>query len=225
LSPPLLQCRSLACERDGRILFEHLDLQVNPGDIVQIEGPNGSGKTTLLRAVTSLFPDYSGDIEWKGKRLDHVKADFLANLLFIGHLAGVKKTLTPRENLFFLTQLHQSTNADAIDDALAKVGLYGYEDLPGYQLSAGQLRRVGLARLYLSQAPLWVLDEPYTAIDKQGIAHLESLFSEHSARGGSVILTTHQAPHIENIKRINLLDFLPKRSSKNHSVEGDECEL
>lgn len=211
LSTTLLRCKSLSCERDGRILFEGLALDVNQGDIIQIEGPNGAGKTTLLRAITGLFPDYKGDITWKGESTYRVRADFLGDLLFIGHLAGVKKTLTPRENLLFLTQLsnqsYESTAKDAIDSALAKVGLYGYEDLPGYQLSAGQLRRVGLARLYLSSSPLWVLDEPYTAIDKEGIAHLEQLFIDHANKGGALILTSHQAPNIPHLKRINLLDF------------------
>lgn len=209
LSPPLLQCQSLACERDGRILFEGLDFLVNQSDIIQIEGPNGSGKTTLLRALTTLFPDYRGDIKWRGKLIEKVRADYLSNVLFIGHLTGVKKTLTPRENLLFLTQLHQVSDLEAIDDALANVGLYGYEDLPGYQLSAGQLRRVGLARLYLNKAPLWILDEPYTAIDKQGIAKLEQLFTDHADKGGSVILTTHQAPQLDNLKYVNLLDYPP----------------
>lgn len=220
----LLRCQSLSCERDGRILFEGLALDVNQGDIIQIEGPNGAGKTTLLRAITGLFPDYAGNITWKGETLNRVKADFLSHLLFIGHLAGVKKTLTPRENLLFLTQLssqsYQSTDKDAIDSALAKVGLYGYEDLPGYQLSAGQLRRVGLARLYLSSAPLWVLDEPYTAIDKEGIVHLEQLFTEHANSGGALILTSHQAPNIPHLKRLNLLDF----PAHSFPVDGEGYE-
>lgn len=214
----LLQCQRLSCERDSRVLFEGLDFSVNQGDIIQIEGPNGSGKTTLLRALITLFPDYHGEIQWRGQPINKVRADYLANLLFIGHLPGVKKTLTPRENLLFLSRLHQAADLDAIDSALAKVGLYGYEDLPGYQLSAGQLRRVGLARLYLSRAPLWILDEPYTAIDKQGISNLEHLFIDHAAQGGSVILTTHQAPNISELKRINLLDFAPLREDVDEGV-------
>ena len=93
--------------------------------------------------------------------------------------------------------------------ALAKVGLYGYEDMPGYQLSAGQLRRVALARLYLSQVPVWILDEPYTAVDKQGIANLEAVFKDHVDRGGLVIFTSHQTPNLPNLKCVNLLNFAP----------------
>ncbi len=212
-SSVLLECQQLSCERDGRVLFHQLDLVVNTGDVVQIEGPNGCGKTTFLRALTTLLPDYQGSIQWQGESIQRARTNYLANLLFIGHLPGVKKTLTPRENLIFLTHLHQTADINAIDKALAKVGLYGYEEMPGHQLSAGQLRRVALARLYLSKAPVWVLDEPYTAIDKQGISHLETLFVEHAANGGCVVLTTHQSPSIDNLKRIQLEHYSPRHTS------------
>lgn len=211
---PLIECRQLACERDGRVLFEQLDLTVNNGDVVQIEGPNGCGKTTLLRALTTLLPDYHGDILWRGQSIqqvrEKVRADYLSHLLFIGHLPGVRKTLTPRENLSFLAQLHQTVNIEQVDYSLAQVGLYGYEDMPGHQLSAGQLRRVSLARLYLTQATVWVLDEPYTAIDKQGVANLEQLFAKHAEEGGCVVLTTHQSPSITGLKRIPLQHYSPR---------------
>ncbi len=209
----LLECQQLSCERDGRVLFHQLDLVVNAGDVVQIEGPNGCGKTTFLRALTTLLPDYDGTIQWRGESIRRARTDYLSNLLFIGHLPGVKKTLTPRENLIFLTHLHQTADIEAIDEALAKVGLYGYEEMPGHQLSAGQLRRVALARLYLSRAPVWVLDEPYTAIDKQGISHLEALFVEHAAKGGCVVLTTHQSPSMDNLKRVQLERYSPHHTS------------
>ena len=200
----LLSLNNLACERDGRVLFAGLNATINAGDLVQIEGPNGSGKTTLLRAITGLFPDYSGSILWRGEPIEQKRVEYLAELLFLGHLPGVKKTLSPRENLSFLSRLHQAADITAIDNSLEKVGLYGYEDVPGYQLSAGQLRRIALARLYFSRAPIWILDEPFTAIDKQGVANLEALFTEHARRGGCVILTTHQAPALKPLKRIDL---------------------
>jgi len=206
---PLLEFNDLACERDGRVLFAGLNATIDAGDLVQIEGPNGAGKTTLLRAITGLLPDYEGDILWRGQGIEQYRVQYLAELLFLGHLPGVKKTLSPRENLAFLSCLHQGADMGAIDSSLEKVGLYGYEDVPGHQLSAGQLRRVALARLYLSHAPIWVLDEPFTAIDKQGVAKLEALFVEHAARGGCVILTTHQTPSLPKLKRIDLQAYAP----------------
>lgn len=206
---PLLELNNLACERDGRVLFSGLDAVIDKGDLVQIEGPNGCGKTTLLRAMTGLLPDYHGDILWRGEPIEKKRVEYLSELLFLGHLPGVKKTLSPRENLTFLSRLHQAVDVDAIDSSLAKVGLYGYEDTPGQQLSAGQLRRIALARLYLSQAPIWILDEPFTAIDKQGVANLESLFIEHASQGGCVILTTHQTPALPRLKRIDLQAYSP----------------
>ena len=205
----LLELNNLACERDGRVLFAGLNATMNTGDLVQIEGPNGAGKTTLLRAITGLLPDYEGDILWRGQSIVKKRVEYLAELLFLGHLPGVKKTLSPRENLAFLSRLHQAVDITAIDSSLEKVGLYGYEDVPGHQLSAGQLRRIALARLYFSRAPIWILDEPFTAIDKQGVANLEELFTEHASRGGCVILTTHQAPALGQLKRIDLQAYAP----------------
>jgi heme exporter protein A len=215
LPQSLLECQDFACERDGRLLFSGLNLQINSGDIVQIEGPNGSGKTTFLRAITGLFTGYSGELKWQGESIEQVRLDFLSNLLYLGHLPGVRKSLTPRENLLYLCQLHGSSSITAIDQALEHVGLYGYEEMPGYQLSAGQHRRIGLARLYLTQAPLWILDEPFTAIDKEGVAKLEALFVEHAAKGGAVVMTTHQSPSIDQLKVVPLLDYVP-RHAKSH---------
>ena len=220
----LLECKALACERDGRILFEQLDLAIGAGDVVQIEGPNGCGKTTLLRVLTTLLPDYMGDITWRGQSIRRNRRDYLANVLFIGHLPGVKHTLTPRENLAFLTGLAQEVSVTEIDEALAKVGLYGYEDMPGHQLSAGQLRRIALARLYLSTAQVWVLDEPYTAIDKQGVANLESLFMAHAASGGCVIMTTHQSPSLQQLKKVTLQEYSPSYQAKQRTLSEKRPE-
>lgn len=187
---------------------------------MQVEGPNGCGKTTLLRSLVTLFPEFSGEIFWKGQLIHQttqVRQDFLCHFLFIGHLPAVAKTLTPRENLAFLAGLHQPVSMPLINEALARIGLYGYEELPGHQLSAGQLRRVGLARLYLSRAPVWVLDEPFTAIDKQGIANLKVLFNEHLARGGCIILASHQPLDITSLKRMSLADYVPNNQAANRT--------
>jgi heme exporter protein A len=205
---PLLQTIELCCERDERRLIEKLNLSVEPAHIYQIEGPNGSGKTTLLRVLCGLSSHYEGQIRWQGELVSKVRESYLSQLLYIGHSSGVKAVLTPRENLQWHAAVKGCKNGDAhqsIEYALDRVGLFGYEDVPCFTLSAGQQRRVGLARLFLSPCRLWVLDEPFTAIDKQGVAELESWISEFAGDGGSVILTTHHELKIDHrIERIRL---------------------
>lgn len=216
----MLELRDLRCERDERCLFSGLQLALGAGDIVQIEGPNGSGKTTLLRILTTVSADFSGEILWQGQPLRSVRHDYLSQLLFIGHLPGVKKSLTPRENLSWYAGISRLLPRCPVDEALAAVGLYGYEDLACHALSAGQLRRVALARLYLSPARVWILDEPFTAIDKQGVSNLEALMQRHVAGGGCIVLTTHQDLGVAGVRRLNLLDFRP--SAPGGEVFPDE---
>lgn len=205
MSSSLLEVKNLFCERDERVLFEGLNFSISAGEIIQVEGPNGSGKTTLLRILSGLSQAFEGDIFWKGESISDVRDDFLGDLLYFGHLPGVKAILTPEENLRWYCALHPHTRAEGIDKALASVGLFGYEDVPCHSLSAGQNRRVSLARLYLSDAPLWILDEPFTAIDKRGVARKEALIAEHAANGGSVILTTHHELAIkDNLRKVTL---------------------
>lgn len=191
MSEPLLEIADLFCERDERILFEHLNFSVSAGQMVQIEGANGSGKTTLLRILSGLSSHYEGDIYWRGQPISQVRDDFLASLLYFGHQPGVKGMLTPLENLRWYCAIHPHLDPEKMLSALETVGLKGFEDVPCHTLSAGQNRRVSLARLYMNSAQLWVLDEPFTAIDKRGVAAKEALLAQHVAAGGSVILTTH----------------------------------
>ena len=190
----LLQVNNLSCVREDRTLFEHLSFSVAPGDLVQIEGPNGVGKTSLLRLLTGLSQPFAGEVCWNGENIRHCRDEYHANLLYLGHQPGVKAALTPFENLKFYQQLHHPQQI-VIDlwQILARVGLAGFEENPTGQRSAGQQRRVSLARLWRSQKPaLWILEELFTAIDKQGVKVLEQLFLAHAERGGMVILTTHQ---------------------------------
>lgn len=173
------------------MLFEHLELRLTGGDMVQISGPNGSGKTSLLRLLAGLMQPTSGQVLLNGQPLHAQRAELARNLLWIGHAAGIKDVLTPEENLNWLCALHQLATRDAIWQALAAVGLRGFEDVACHTLSAGQQRRVALARLYLDGPPLWILDEPFTALDKQGVAQLEEHLANHCERGGMVVLTTH----------------------------------
>lgn len=191
MSKPLLKVCNLYCERDERVLFEQLDFSIESGEIVQIEGPNGSGKTTLLRILAGLSGAYEGDIYWNDEPVSDVRFDFNSELLYLGHKPGIKSIMNPVENLRALVGVRSSVTDQEILQALEKVGLYGYEDVPCHSLSAGQQRRVGLARLFLSQERLWILDEAFTAIDKKGVAALESVLVERANAGGAIVMTTH----------------------------------
>ncbi len=202
----MLEAKNLYCERDDRILFSQLNFTINAGEVVQIEGQNGSGKTTLLRILCGLNDAFEGELLWQGQGIENIQAEYYANMLYVGHLSGVKSSLTAEENLIWMQQLDPKLYKISITEALYKVGLYGFEDVPCYTLSAGQQRRVGLARLYLSEAPLWILDEPFTALDKKGVAEKEALLAEHVLNGGAVILTTHHNLEVPNhtVRHINL---------------------
>ncbi len=205
MSDPLLRVEQLFCERDDRVLFENLNFSLAAGEVIQIEGQNGSGKTTLLRILGGLSRNFEGDIFWKEEPIGDVAEDFRRNLLYFGHQPGVKAILTPEENLNWYAAMHPAIDPERILDALEQVGLKGYEDVPCHMLSAGQNRRVSLARLYLSSAPLWILDEPFTAIDKRGVAEKEALIARHAEQGGSVILTTHHELSMgDRVRSVNL---------------------
>ncbi|WP_305371704.1 cytochrome c biogenesis heme-transporting ATPase CcmA [Photobacterium leiognathi] len=213
----MLSVADLSCVRDERLLFDELSFTISSGELVQIEGHNGAGKTTLLRIIAGLGRADSGQVFWNQEDIHTAREDFHQELLFLGHQTGVKRELTAFENLAFFQAMNKCnegsdlkgspkvTGDDALWQALAHVGLAGREDVPAGQLSAGQQRRVALARLWLSNHKLWVLDEPLTAIDKQGVKVLENLFLSHVERGGMVLLTTHQdmftdSNHLRKIK-------------------------
>ncbi|CCS00339.1 heme ABC exporter, ATP-binding protein CcmA [Salmonella enterica subsp. enterica serovar Agona str. 50.E.08] len=160
----MLEARDLYCERDERTLFRGLSFTVDAGEWVQVTGGNGAGKTTLLRLLTGLARPDGGEVYWQGEPLRRVRDSFHRSLLWIGHQPGIKSRLTARENLHFF---HPGDGA-RLPEALAQAGLAGFEDVPVARLSAGQQRRVALARLWLTRAALWVLDEPFTAIDVNG---------------------------------------------------------
>ena len=202
---PLLSAKGLTCIREERILFEALNLAVYAGDIIQIEGPNGAGKTSLLRILSGLSIPYEGSVFFKTSDINKSREEYNQNLLYLGHLPGVKGEMTAQENLAFSLSL-RGINAELAEDTLKEVNLLGFEDALASHLSAGQHRRIALAQLWQTKAPIWILDEPFTAIDKQGVKTLESLFLAHVNNGGCVILTTHQDLSLpkSSVKKITL---------------------
>ncbi|MEM6302592.1 MAG: cytochrome c biogenesis heme-transporting ATPase CcmA [Pseudomonadota bacterium] len=181
MGEPFLETVDLNIERGGRQLIRDFSLRVNSGQLVQIRGSNGAGKTTLLRVLGGLSRfGFTGSLHQS------------ESLLFIGHQSAVKALLTPRENLLFHLTGEGVHRGIDIERALASVGLYGFEDVPSSQLSAGQQRRVNLARLFLTRQTLWLLDEPFTALDQAGVLLLEDRFRAHLQSGGAILMTSHQ---------------------------------
>jgi len=200
----MLRAHELFCERDDRVLFEDLSFALETGQVLQVQGSNGSGKTTLMRVLCGLNDGYQGDIFWFGEPINEQLEPFYSSLLYIGHRAGVNKVLTPLENLRWTTSLHSKIDDSLLLEALAEMGLRGFEESPCYTLSAGQAQRVSLTRLLISPAKLWVLDEPFTTIDTKGVGYLEQLLAEHASNGGCVLVTTHHKLEVPGLSYLSL---------------------
>ena len=189
----MLEVTKLECRRGDRRLFSDLDVALGAGTLLHVRGRNGSGKTTLLRTLCGLFTPDAGDIRWQGESIRRLGEDYRRDLLYFGHLNGIKGDLTGIENLAVAATLDgDDVDRSAIWAALGRIGLAGFEDLPTRMLSQGQKKRVALARLILTRSKLWVLDEPFTALDVDAVALLQSLISAHVEAGGLAVLTTHQ---------------------------------
>jgi heme exporter protein A len=194
----MLDVQHLECVRDDRLLFSDLSFSVAAAEVLQIEGSNGCGKTSLLRIICGLRLAEAGRVLWHGEMIQANREDYYANMVYIGHLPCIKAELTVLENVRALLDTRSLSVTDAvIEAALAKVGLASYEDVPGKALSSGQRRRILLAFVALARAKLWILDEPLTALDVEGVALMESMIVEHRAAGGSVIFTTHHGMQLD----------------------------
>lgn len=202
----LLTTENLECTRDDRLLFSGLAFRLDRGEVLQIEGPNGSGKTSLLRILSGLRRADAGSVKWQGEDIQHTREDYYSSMVYIGHLPCIKNDLTTLENIRVLLDTRsQSVAANDIEQALASVGLAGFEDVAGKALSSGQRRRVLLAFLLLADARLWILDEPLTALDVKGVDLVEAMLLEHRKNGGSVIFTTHHGMQLPcEMKRVDL---------------------
>jgi len=189
----MLEVNNLECIRGDRSLFSGLGFRLNASELLHLQGHNGSGKTTLLRTLCGLIEPSQGVVSWNGKNIRRQREEFAAEMLFLGHLNGIKADLTAVENLRILCQLDGLDVSDEdLWQVLEQMGLYGHEDLPVRVLSQGQKRRVSLARLLLSESSLWLLDEPFTALDKAAVDFLQTVIADHIKQGGMVMLTTHQ---------------------------------
>jgi len=189
---PLLEARAVTFLRHDEAVFAPQSFQLHAGDLTWIEGDNGSGKTTLLRVLAGLLHLGAGELRWRGEPLQRDDCD--GDILFIGHQLGLKADLSPRENLRVAAGLHGCRSGVDAAQALAGVGLRGYEDEPVRRLSAGQRKRAALARLILLPAALWLLDEPYANLDRSGAALVDRVLEAHAAEGGAALVTSHGAP-------------------------------
>ncbi|APD91665.1 heme ABC exporter ATP-binding protein CcmA [Alteromonas mediterranea] len=189
----MLEACGLTCSKRDRTLFEGLSLVVNTGELLYLRGPNGAGKTSLLRILTGLSTPESGAVLYDGMDITEDKTGYYRDLFYLGHKSGTNGSLSALDNLsFWLAQHSTLVQENVLYDVLAKVGLVGLEDVPVRYLSAGQQRRVALSRLWLKPAKVWVLDEPFTALDVKGVHLLETSMKEHVSRGGLIITTSHQ---------------------------------
>ena len=197
----MLELRSVTCVRGGRALFSDLSCKVAPGQLLRVQGANGAGKTSLLRMVTGLLAPAQGQILWRGDRLADLAEDFGRQLVYIGHAAALKDDLTALENLHLACLLGGLVvTQDEARLALRQAGLSGRERVVARQLSQGQRRRVALARLLLATGtPLWVLDEPFNALDTLATEWLCGLITAQLARAGVVVLTSHQPVGLDDL--------------------------
>jgi len=187
----MLEADNLECVRGERRLFAGLNFKLAAGELLYLQGKNGAGKTSLLRMLIGLLLPASGEIRWKGLAIE--SDEFRADLCYLGHLNAIKEELTPLENLLAAARLaDEDLSEDDAIDALEQVGLAGREDLACKYLSQGQKRRVALARLVKERRPLWILDEPFVALDVAAVDWLAGLISAHLQRGGLAVMTTHQ---------------------------------
>ena len=196
-APCTLEACKLACVRGERRLFADIGFRLEGGELLYLQGSNGSGKTSLLRILCGLAPPATGEVRWRDTPISRHGENYRRELCYLGHQNAIKEELTPLENLLSAARIaDQALDADTALDALQTFGLSGHEELACRYLSQGQKRRVALARLCYERRTLWILDEPFVALDSAAIALLSSLIAAHLQRGGLVVLTTHQTVNV-----------------------------
>jgi heme exporter protein A len=197
-----LKINNLSCQRGYNLLFKNLSFELNSGEVLKISGPNGSGKTSLMKILAGLNSFETGSIEYDNIKINSEKYNL--DFLYLGHLAALSPELSCLENLKYTAHLGNNNLKPDFSDALTKVGLEKFENELVGKLSAGQKKRIALSLLFITQSKVWLLDEPFSALDSQAIKIIESRIEEHCNSGGLCILTTHQECNIKNIKEISL---------------------
>ena len=203
--PARFEAIELGCRRGGRAVFGGLGFAVEAGGALVLHGPNGAGKSSLLRILAGLLRPASGRLLWNGAPLGEDAEAHRARLHYVGHLDALKPLMTPRETLRFCAAMRGETAR--VDEALERLGLAALADMPGRYLSAGQKRRVALARLAASPAMLWLIDEPSVTLDAEATAALEAMMAAHRAAGGMIVLATHTGIAMEGAARLDLARF------------------
>jgi heme exporter protein A len=201
-----LTIKNLQCIRRDNILFQGLDFELKDGGLIQIDGVNGSGKSSLLQMCAGLIQATEGKISWNGEDINNCRYQFQSNLRYFGHTNGVKAGLTAKENMTVMHALSGSKEKVDYSSILKQIGLSDMDDILLSRMSAGQKRRVGLSRFFMGGSKLWLLDEPFNALDKDGKLIIEQLIVKHCSEGGMVIFATHQSIEIESypIEHIHL---------------------
>lgn len=197
----MLEINNLACTRGDHLLFSGLSFSLSDGELMQVQGENGKGKTSLLRMLCGFLMPTEGEIRWRGENIRELDEEYYAEMIYLGHLNAIKDELNALENL----RISAGLSGCEVDDkqalaALRHMGLRGRETLPVKVLSQGQRRRVALARLLASDARLWILDEPLTALDVGAVGLMQELIGAHLNKGGMVIFTTHQPLEVAGVE-------------------------
>ena len=193
---------NLSCQRGYKLLFENLSFELNSGEVLKVSGPNGSGKTSLMKILAGLSSFETGSIDYDDTKINSQRYNL--DFLYLGHLAALSPELSCLENLKYTMRLGNDNLDLDFSDALEKVGLEKFENELVGKLSAGQKKRIALSLLFITQSKVWLLDEPFSALDSKAIKIIETRVEDHCNSGGICILTTHQECNIKNLKEISL---------------------
>ena len=197
-----LLVNNLSCQRGYKLLFENLSFELNSGEVLKVSGPNGSGKTSLMKILAGLSSFETGSIDYDDTKINSERYNL--DFLYLGHLAALSPELSCLENLKYTMHLGNDNLDLDFSDVLKKVGLEKFENELVGKLSAGQKKRIALSLLFITQSKVWLLDEPFSALDSKAIKIIETRVEDHCNSGGICILTTHQECNIQNMKEISL---------------------